>query len=271
MRRSACVLALICSLAAVPLANAQSLSGEELQRSKWSSSYESFSGERIRATLVFNGESGSYDTGAGAGELSNVEYKFKLGGGAEIKGNWSFGGSSGTFTFFVAGNSRPPMFSGAWQGAGRSGGWNGRFIEVVQPAGGGGQLGGQFVQQGGGVVYDQVWSYNTGKGYYYKKCAFPAGGYQYIIFYKSKPNWLYWYNPEKQVYWCACPTINHPQWGNDIQNGKDLFLMASVKAGNLEDARFPSAGEDGANFTTGSAKDKDGSTVTLGCPPSDLP
>ena len=265
-----CLIIAMSGLVTTPLAHGQSLSSENLQHSRWNSTYESFSGERIRATLEFNGESGSYDTNSGSGDLSNVRYSLTLGGGATIKGNWSFAGSSGTFTFFVAGNSRPPMFSGAWQGEGRSGGWSGRFIGVV-PIVAGGQTGSGQPQPGGTVVYDKFWSYNAGKDYYYKKCSFPAGSYQYIIFFKSKPQWLYWYNPEKQVYWCACPTVNHPRWGDDVQNGKDLFLLASTKAGSIEETRFPSAGDDGANFTTGTAKDKDGSTVTLGCPPSDLP
>jgi hypothetical protein len=268
MRQFAYIMTLtVCGLSAVGWARGQSLSGDDLQRSRWNSTYESFSGDRVRATLVFSGNTGYYDTGSGAGELSNVKYSTTLGGGATIRGNWAFAGSSGTFTLFVAGNSRPPMFSGSWQGEGRSGGWNGRFVGI-EPGGGGGP---QVAQPGGTVVYDPSWSYNPGKDYYYKKCTFPAGGYQYIIYYKSKPNWLYWYNPEKQVFWCACPTVNHPRWGNDIRNGKDLFLMADVKAGEIEDARFPAAGDDGANFTTGSAKDKDGSSVALGCPPPDLP
>jgi hypothetical protein len=121
------------------------------------------------------------------------------------------------------------------------------------------------------VTYAPNWSYNQQKGYFYKKCSFPAGGYQYLVYYKEKPNWVYWYNPATEVFWCACPTVNHPKWGEDIKNGKDLFLMASKKAKNLEDAEFPSAGDDGANFKKGKAKDKDGSSVDLSCPPPDLP
>jgi len=120
------------------------------------------------------------------------------------------------------------------------------------------------------VTYDKNWSYNKDKGYYYKKCAFPRGGHQYLVYYKSKPNWVYWYNPTTQVYWCACPTVNHPKWGQDIKNGKDLFLMATTKDRDLERTKFPDDAN-GANFKKGKAKDSDGSEVDLSCPPPDLP
>jgi hypothetical protein len=120
------------------------------------------------------------------------------------------------------------------------------------------------------VKYDKEWSYNKDKGYYYKKCMFPKGGYQYLIYYKEKPKWVYWYNPDKEVFWCACPTVKHPKWGEDIKAGKDLFLEAKKKAKKLEDSEFPD-GDDGANFKKGKAKDKDGSDVDLSCPPPDLP
>lgn len=121
------------------------------------------------------------------------------------------------------------------------------------------------------VTYDQDWSYNNQKDYYYKKCTFPAGGYQYLIFFKAKPQWVYWYNPGTQVFWCACPTVKHPQFGEDIKAGKDLFLMAKKKDKKIEDTEFPDPGDNGANFKKGKAKDKDGSEVDLTCPPPDLP
>jgi hypothetical protein len=128
-----------------------------------------------------------------------------------------------------------------------------------------------FAQVGGGGVYDRDWSYHAQKGYHYKKCSFPAGGYQYITVYAEKTQWLYWYNPVKEVCWCACPTVKHPLWGRDIAAGEDLFLMAKDKARDPRETTFPD-GNDGANFKIGaSAKDKDGSDVTLGCPPADLP
>lgn len=120
------------------------------------------------------------------------------------------------------------------------------------------------------VTYDKEWKYNREKDYFYKKCTFPKGGYQYLIYYKEKTEWVYWYNPAAEVFWCACPTVKHPKWGKDIRAGKDLFLMATKKAKKLEDCKFPDD-DNGANFKKGKAKDKDGSTVDLTCPPPDLP
>ena len=233
----------------------QKLSADEIQRSVWRGSYESFGGSSVQATVTLNGESGHYDVSGGRGELSNVNYKFSntVEGNATVTGDWSLGGSSGEFTFFISG----PAFSGSWQSGGRSGNWNGRFVSLLQP--------------GGGAVSYSDWIYHAQKDYYYCKCSFPAGGYQYVIYYKTKPNWVYWFNPDKNVFWCACPTVNHPKWGDSIANGQDLFLIATTKARNVGDCEFPDPGDDGANFTKGKAKDKDGSDVDLGCPPTDLP
>lgn len=121
------------------------------------------------------------------------------------------------------------------------------------------------------VTYDQSWTYNNQKDYYYKKCTFPHGGYQYVCYYPDKPSWVYWYNPDKQVYWCACPTVKNTYWGADVKKGKDLFLYAGTPAKSIKDCDFPDPGNDGGNFHLGKTKDKDGSDVELGCPPPDLP
>ncbi len=114
------------------------------------------------------------------------------------------------------------------------------------------------------VTYAKDWSYNQRKDYFSKKCSFPAGGYQYLVYDKSQPKWVYWYNPgtQTQVYWCACPTVNHPKWGQNIRVGEDLFLKASTMSKNIEDTKFPDDAN-GANFKKGTAKDKDGSPVDL--------
>jgi hypothetical protein len=247
------VAGLACALATP--AWAQTLSREEIQRSVWSTEYESLGGSDVQARLTLSGDTGSYAAGGSRGSLSNVDYKFSsnVEGNATVTGNWSMDGASGKFTFFISG----PAFSGSWQAGGRSGGWNGRFVSLLQG--------------GGGAVTYSKWTYHPDKDYYYCKCSFPAGGYQYVIYYKTKPNWVYWFNPDKNVFWCACPTVNHPRWGNAISNGQDLFLLADTKARHVEDCEFPDPGDDGANFTKGKAKDKDGSDVDLGCPPTDLP
>ena len=110
----------------------------------------------------------------------------------------------------------------------------------------------------------------TARGNYYRVCMFPAGGHQLLILFPSKPQWVYWYNPDKQVYWCCCPTIKHPSFGSDAANGVDQFLMATTKSNKIEDTEFPD--DAGPNFKSNAkAKDKNGQDVTLGCPPPDLP
>lgn len=120
------------------------------------------------------------------------------------------------------------------------------------------------------VTYARNWTYNSNKSYYYKKCTFPSGDFQYLIYYKSKPNWVYWYNRHTEKFWCACPTVNHSKWGNDVRNGKDLFLIATVKSKQLGDTKFPDDA-DGANFKPGKTTDNQNNTVNLECPPIDLP
>jgi hypothetical protein len=127
------------------------------------------------------------------------------------------------------------------------------------------------------VTYDRNWSYNQQKDYYYKKATFPKGGYQYIIFYKAKPEFIYWFNPAANngdgLCWCCCPTVKNPVYGARVQMMEDLFLMAEQKAKDPKDTKFPAAND--ANFQKGKAKakakDSDGSEVTLDCPPLDLP
>jgi hypothetical protein len=119
------------------------------------------------------------------------------------------------------------------------------------------------------VTYDSQWSYNSGKEYYYKRCYFPSGAHQYLVCYPQKRDWVYWFNPQTRKFWAACPTTSHPQWGDQVKNGADLFLMATKKSGNIQDCRFPDPGPDGANFQSGTATDTDGSQVALGCPPTD--
>jgi hypothetical protein len=242
---------------------------DELAGSAWDSVYTTRNGQQVAATIQFNGRNGTYDTNFGQGRLSNIEYGVDTQTNPgrpffQITGRWSFLGETGTFLLSSNGGD---AFRGSWNSnSGGGGRWNGTLIQPVAVGGGGDEL----AQVGGGVVYDRDWSYNAGKGYYYKKCSFPAGGYQYIIFYSQKPQWIYWYNPVKEVCWCACPTVKHPTFGDDVAAGKDLFLMAKDKARDPRDTTFPDA--NGANFQVGAtAKDRDGSDVNLGCPPTDLP
>lgn len=117
----------------------------------------------------------------------------------------------------------------------------------------------------------------TNLGNHYRRCTFPNGGYQYLFLFKAKPEWVYWYNPQKKVYWSCCPTKKHPDYKDEVLAQKDLFLIAIVKANDIEQCKFPEAkpgpgGSPSPNFKKGAtAKDRDGSDVDLGCPPSDLP
>lgn len=110
----------------------------------------------------------------------------------------------------------------------------------------------------------------TAEGNFFRRCTFPAGGHQYLILVKDNPQWVFWFNPETQVFWCACPTVRHPDFARDVKEGKKQFLMAIKKASALGQVEFPA--EAGKNFkATARVKDKDGTTVELTPPPSDLP
>lgn len=262
-----CVSIFLGTIVATQTAMGQRVGLDEVKRSVWETTWtDNAKGTSGTARLVLNGNSGHYDISGTRGTLSNIQFFSETNDTGEwtasIQGNWSLTGRRGRFNFFARSDIRPLTFRGTWGYGGRTdaGDWNGRFVSLLQPTGG-----------GGAVTYGP-WQYNQQKAYYYRKCAFPAGGYQYVIYYKNtKPNWVYWYNPDKQVYWCACPTSSHPKWGNAIKQGKDLFLVADKKARDVEDCDFPNPGDDGANFTKGRTKDKDGSDVDLGCPPDDLP
>lgn len=256
---------------AVPASAQDFLSEDELRVSTWDSTYTTRTGDSVDALVQFDGRNGTYDTDFGQGRLFDIQYGVDTSSNPgnpffQISGKWSFLGQSGRFLLASKGANR---FQGSWtSNQGGGGRWNGQLAQ--DGGGGGGQAGGFQTGGGGGVVYDKDWSYNQQKNYYYKRCSFPAGGYQYIICYPDKPEWIYWYNPAKQVCWCACPTIRHPKWGDDVAAGKDLFLMATDKAKDPRDTTFPN--DTGANFKSGAtAKDLDGSDVPLGCPPTDLP
>lgn len=271
MRRATRILLL---LALLPCSSAfgQSLL-QEVKTSSWDTRYEAANGARVRAILRFSGGSGSYrvlnssNNTSATGSLSNVKYFPVANSKVLINGNWSLQGSRGAFQFEVTRDGQ--AIHGAWDSVqlGTGGKWSGSRLQ----GGGGGNVGGGNGGGGNGDVSYTSWKYNPEKNYYYSKCKFPAGGYQYVIYKKSKPYWVYWYNPQKKVYWCACPTKYHPTWGDEIRRGEDLFLMASVKSSSIEGCTFPSVGTNKSKFKAGKATDDDGSTVDLGCPPSDLP
>jgi len=241
----------------------------ELRSSRWDTTYTTPDGSRQRAIVTINGNSGRYDAIDASGRVVATGQLSKLQVDANPQtqkffmiGQWRFqNGQSGRFTFTGDAN----RFSGGY-GYGEKpdggGSWTGRRI-AEPPAGGGANVG------QGQVTYG-AWQFNDAKGYYFRTCAFPAGANQYLICYPGKTQWVYWYNPASQVFWCACPTARHPEFGRAISQGQDLFLMASTKGRTLDDTTFPD--NVGANLKKGvQAKDRDGSMVSLGCPPADLP
>jgi hypothetical protein len=246
-----------------------------VRSSRWDTTYTTPDGARQRAIVTIEGDSGHYEAidNAGnviaTGELGQVRVdvnpqtqKFFM------SGVWRFeNGQGGGFAF--TGDSE--KFRGEY-GFGNNlsgvGTWNGRRMAGQ---GGGGPVQGPNIGQG--QVNYGPWRFNNDTGYYFRVCTFPAGGYQYLILYPSKPQWVYWFNPNGPngpVFWCACPTVRHPQFGNAISQGQDLFLMATTKGRTIEQTSFPD--DAGPNFKTGAqAKDRDGSAVNLNCPPPDLP
>ncbi len=266
--------ALLIALSPASRATAQGItSKDQLMRSAWDSSYTSPDGEQVRARIQFNGDDGTYDTASGQGRLSRLEYGFDTNptNGEptyQITGQWSYLGASGSFLFSSA-DGGTDQFRGRWtRGDGQGGPWTGRLIT---PSSGGAPN--QDPNAARGQVRYGAWQFNDAKGYYFRTCTFPAGGSQYLILYPKKPQWVYWFNPNGPtgpVFWSACPTVRHPQFGDAIRNGKDLFLMATTKGATIDQTEFPD--DAGANLKgEAQAKDRDGSTVDLGCPPSDLP
>jgi hypothetical protein len=125
--------------------------------------------------------------------------------------------------------------------------------------------------------YEARWHYDAGKGYHYKRYYYKPRvsdakyKVQYII-YKPKrtKQFVYWYNPEKKVYWARCATIHHPTLGKQVKAGKDLWSFlpdGKKKAGldNIEEGDFGPV----KNTSPPIPGSSDGATID--CPPPDLP
>lgn len=255
---------------------AQAISMDDFRNSTWNTSYVSAGGQRLSATLVLNGDSGYYDTNTGDhGDLSNVTYQFNQQGNnfqVQIRARWTMGNVSGNCRWVSGSFFNPPTLNGDWnEPGGPRGSWTGTYAGSNNPQPDPTPAPFNNPQPAQSNVSYGPWGYNAAKGYYYRTCTLPAGAHQYLIYYSSRPDWVYWYNPTSQVTWSCCPTVNNSQWGNAVQQGQDLFLMATYKARDPLDCQFPDPGDNGANFVTGSATDNDGTQVDLGCPPTDLP
>lgn len=130
---------LLASLAVVALtvsaARADGLTKDDLRNSSWDTSY-TVGGQRVRAIVTLNGDSGSYDLIDGngnvlaTGKLSGVAYAMvdPKRGTFFIQGTWELDGQSGGFTFTASRND-PFRFTGSWTSGGRRGGeWNGKYL-----------------------------------------------------------------------------------------------------------------------------------------------
>jgi hypothetical protein len=143
-------------------------------------------------------------------------------------------------------------------------------------------------QKGKGRVrqyYSKSWTKHPTYNYHYKTYHYkPTPRYtgykeQHVVYKPAKTkNWVYWYNPEKKVYWARCPTVNHKKYGADVRKGKDYwsYLPQEKKKPKLEDIddkdygqvtdKAPYIGEEGLT----QEPPAEGKTQ-VACPPSDLP
>lgn len=114
--------------------------------------------------------------------------------------------------------------------------------------------------------YYSGWSYRSTHKYYYRTYYYKPTptyyGYKhhYVIHYPSRPQYNYYYNPYKKVYWGRCPSQT---------NGTEAYslLAEADRRENLEDIpekAFPKPGKMPAI-----PESQDGAEVDL--PPDDLP
>jgi hypothetical protein len=124
--------------------------------------------------------------------------------------------------------------------------------------------------------YEKTWHYNKKANYHYKEYKYKpkknseAYKTQYVVYKPAKPNWVYWYNPEKKTYWARCPTKNHPKYGQDIKKGKDYWsiIPPEKRKGNLDEINNKDYGKVTENSPPVPESNDD---VHIECPPTDLP
>jgi hypothetical protein len=123
--------------------------------------------------------------------------------------------------------------------------------------------------------YAKEWKYEPKAKYYYKtynyKPMATAKVYkqQYVVYKPMKDkSYVYWYNPDKKVYWARCPTVKHKKYGKEVKKGKDYWSIAVNKKASLDEVKDEDYGkvtEDAPPVPESMDK------VTISCPPSDLP
>ncbi len=269
------VLAVYCLLSfSTPQVSAQ-ISKNKIKNSTWQGYYETKGGNRMNCKVVLNGSSGTYHTSDGSGRLRNVEYNFDNDPSngdwfVRISADWyltqNWGGKYGGEVSWTTSSDNYKNLSGDYDINGNRGGaWNCR----LQSFNGGND---DFDLGGGGGGMDKCvdysdWKYNDRKCYYYRTCQFPGGGYQYVIYYPdTDPEWVFWYNPKSEKYWCSCPTVKHPKYGKKVRNGHEYFHRCSQPAREIEDCEW----EDEIT-TSCTAKNDRGESIDLAGLPTDLP
>lgn len=119
------------------LVRADQLTKEELRTSSWDTHY-TVSGQRVHATVTFNGPSGSYDllddngNVLATGDLSHLHYDVNPANGAfAIAGHWALNGESGSL-FFSSIHGNPLRFRGHWTNPAQHGRgpWNGVYSSL---------------------------------------------------------------------------------------------------------------------------------------------
>jgi hypothetical protein len=114
--------------------------------------------------------------------------------------------------------------------------------------------------------YYGSWRRHNNYNYYYRPYYFKPSSnfsgykYHYAIYYPSRPNYYYFYNPHNKTFWGRCPvnTNGKPQYS--LLDEKDR----KEKISDIPESAFPPPGA-----LPPIPESKDG--VTLELPPNDLP
>jgi len=99
------------------------------------------------------------------------------------------------------------------------------------------------------------------RNYYYKPAADYAGyKYHYAMYFPSRPNHYYYYNPQTKKYWGRCPVNN---------NGKPQYSLLAEKDRKEKLADIPESAFPAPGALPPIPDSDDGATLDL--PPNDLP
>jgi len=122
------------------------------------------------------------------------------------------------------------------------------------------------------------WTRSVNPGCHYRvyyskpKPTSPTYHMQRVYYYESKPEWMYFYNPESQKYWCCCPTTNNPDPTCKMKamSGAEWWgvLPPALRKKDLDDCvdDFPPASDDDCPVVPDSS---DGELMDM--PPPGLP